>query len=98
MGLLYGMHYQLGNFDECVNTHRHRVDGTIRGQYCLANISLAHHHGENVVRRKKINIKFVILPPPFRPEKQLTRASRVFKISWFSCQGIGFTLQTYSKY
>ncbi|KAJ8949571.1 hypothetical protein NQ318_016202, partial [Aromia moschata] len=51
VGILYGNHYQLGNFDECVGVkHSFQVDNNetetiIRGQYCLADIHFKNRNG-----------------------------------------------------
>lgn len=42
VGIIYGNHYQMGNFDECVGVKRllkeEEEDILLQGQYCLADI------------------------------------------------------------
>ncbi|XP_059053384.1 nose resistant to fluoxetine protein 6-like [Achroia grisella] len=40
LGLLYGNRYQLGNFDECINTPWSNLHPELKTQYCLSEIVL----------------------------------------------------------
>lgn len=48
VGILYGNHYQMGSFDECINIqHKLGPKKSIKGQYCMADI-----HFENATENK----------------------------------------------
>lgn len=57
------MHYQLGNFDECVTVKKHLITGDIQGQYCLADISVTtqNHLDGGIVKTPSNNEVCIIL-------------------------------------
>lgn len=55
VGILYGNHYELGNFDECIGSKQiltgdYEEDELIQGRYCLTDIHFKNKYSSSSLK------------------------------------------------